>query len=451
MSSTVLLRAASPFLLATLAAAQDWPTWRGPTFDGASPATGLPERFSREENVRWRVEIPGKGASTPVVVGTHVFLTTAIEADGLLLVQCYDRDTGELHWEEAAGSGYRAGGRGSATGHDERSNYASPSAVSDGERVAFLFGNGDLSVHDVEGERLWARNLQEDFGDFAYMWTYGASPTLWKGRLYLPVLQRDQPTDGSPAEKPIESFLLALDLATGETVFRHVRPAPARMESLESYATAIPCTTPKGREELLVLGGDVITGHDPDSGAELWRWGTWNEGHREQWWRIVPSPVVGAGHVLVCAPKRAPAYAIGLDGTGVLEASALRWRSEGRENVVSSDVPTPLFMDGSFFVLSDVRRALSRVDPASGEIAWSLELPDRAPWEASPTGAEGKIYCISHSGTTLVVDAADGRILHQVDMAGGEGDRIRSSIAIASGALFLRTDRELLCLARATD
>ena len=393
--------------------------------------------------MRWTAALPGPSAATPVIVGERVFVTAAIEEAGVLLALCFDRKSGELLWEDEAGSGYQPGGEGSKTRRDPRSDYASPSPVSDGERVVFLFGNGDLVAYGLDGKRQWATNIQRAHGDFAFQWTFGASPTLWKGKLYLPVLQRDQPTDGSPVEKPIASFLLALDAQDGALVFKHERASPAHMESRESYATAIAHDAGAGKTELLVVGGDVLTSHDPESGAELWRWGTWNEGHREPWWRVVPSPVVGGDRVLVCAPKKAPVYALRLDGG---ESERLAWKSGGRDNPVSSDVPTPLFYDGRFFVLSDVERALSRVDPASGNVEWTIELPDRAPWEASPTGADGKVYCLSHAGLALVVDAKSGEILARAAMGDEDDESIRSSIAIAHGSLFLRTNDALYCI-----
>jgi outer membrane protein assembly factor BamB len=379
-----------------------------------------------------------------VILGKSVFTTAAVEEQGVLLALCFERETGEPRWEAESGSeGPR--GKGTGTRRDERSDYASPSPVADGERVVFLFGNGDLVCHELDGKRLWRRNLQDDYGAFAFQWTFGASPTLFAGRLYLPVLQRDRPTDGTPSEEPIPSFLLALDPATGAELFRVVRPSEARVESLESYATAIPCTA-GGRGELLVLGGDVITGHDPETGAERWRWGAWNEGHRESWWRIVPSPVVGNGHVLVCAPKRSPVYAVKLGGSGTLEADAVAWRSSGRPNPVSSDVPTPLFYLGRFFVLSE-SGVLSRVEPGSGRVEWSVELPDRTPWEASPTGADGRVWCVSHAGVVVALDAVSGALVLRAAMGEEEGAPVRSSLAAAHGALFLRTSARLFCLA----
>ena len=141
----------------------------------------------------------------------------------------------------------------------------------------------------------------------------------------------------------------------------------------------------------LVAGGDVLTSHDPASGQENWRWGTWNPGHKQQWWRLVPSPVVGDGVGLVCAPKRAPIFAVNLNQKGENEGpEGLRWDTSS-EPTLTSDVPTPLFYRNRFFVLSDLRKSLSSVDPKTGKPSWSIELPGKYKWRGSPTAGDGKI------------------------------------------------------------
>ena len=441
MRTTSLLSLACGALAAP-ALAQDWPHWRGPNYDGSTEARGLPTEFDREQGLRWSAELPGPGASTPVVQGDHVYLTSV---DGEKLVAlCFDRGSGSLAWTHEAGSGYRPGGAGSTTQLHGRSNYASPSPVTDGQRVVFFFGNGDLVCTTTDGERAWARNLQEDHGDFCFQWTFSASPTLHGGRLFVQVLQRDEPVGGR-GEAGAESFLLAIDPDTGETLYRHVRPSSARKESLESYATPIPFVG-DGREELLVVGGDVITGHDPASGAELWRWGTWNEGNREEWWRLVPSPVVGAGVTLACGPKGSDVVAVQLGGEGELEDDRVAWRKQGRGNPVTTDVPTPLFYEGSFYVLSDLRSNLSKLAADSGEVEWTVELPRDYKWRASPTGADGKVWIMDHHGDVLVLDAGDGSVVGRASMGRADDDGIRSSISVAHGALFIRVNDRLFCV-----
>ncbi|MCS6775533.1 MAG: PQQ-binding-like beta-propeller repeat protein [Chloroherpetonaceae bacterium] len=423
----------------------DWPNWRGPYYNGSSPETGLPVRFSPTENVKWSVSLPGPAASTPIIWGDQVFLTSTDLKNQGLLALCLDRQTGKVRWQHYVGTGYRPGGEGNEIQLDSRSNYASPSPVTDGKRVVFFFGNGDLAAFDLQGRKLWQRNIQKEYGDFAFQWTFGSSPQLYAGKLYLQVLQRNlavgnRGKDGNP------SYLLALDPATGKELWRHVRPSPAQMESLEAYSTPIPYEH-NGRRELIIAGGDVLTGHDPETGKELWRWGTWNPGHREAWWRLVPSPVAGGGVVVVCAPKRAPVYAARAGGSGTLGTSGLVWKSEERSEV-TSDVPTPLFYQNRFYVLSDLRKALSCVEPQTGQVVWSVPLPGNTMYWASPTGADGKIYLVNLRGEVCVVQARDGKILHTVAMDNSEDPDVRSTIAVARGNLFLRTTRRLYCIGK---
>jgi outer membrane protein assembly factor BamB len=428
--------------LGSQASAQDWVNWRGPQHDGSSTVEGLPMAFDQEANVLWKTVLPGSGASTPIVVGERVFLTSVDSDAGQLLAICLDRDSGEVLWQHSAGSGYQAFGAGEPTTLGSRSNYASPSAVSDGVLVTFFFGNGDLVAYDMEGEQRWRRNLQEDLGEFQFQWTFSATPTLWEDRLVLPILQRDAPVNDHGKEGT-ESFILGLDPATGKTLFRTVRPSDARVESRESYATAIPYVTEEGRKELIVVGGDVISGHDPLTGEEFWRWGTWNPGHREQWWRVVPSAVVGGGVALACAPKGAPVFAVQLGGKGSLDDASLAWKSEGRRSPVTSDVPTPLYYRDHFYILSDLRSMLSKVHPGSGEVVWSVPMPRDAKWRASPTGADGRVWCMDHGARVVAIDAESGEIVTVAQMGGEENQKARSSVVPAHGSLFIRTDTSL--------
>jgi outer membrane protein assembly factor BamB len=425
------------------ATAQDWAHWRGPNFDGSSTAEGLASTFSKTENVRWSAELPGTGASTPIVVGERIFLTSIDEESDVLLALCVDRETGEELWVDTAGSGYRPKDKGSNTSIGDRSNYASPSAVSDGKRVVFFYGNGDLVCYSLDGAREWERNLQQDYGDFAFQWTFSVSPTLFEGQIFLPILQRNEPANGI-GKKGAESFLLALDAETGKTNYRHVRSSKAVMESLESYATAIPYVG-EGRKEILVVGGDVITGHNPGTGAELWRWGTWNEGHREAWWRVVPSPVVGGGVALACGPKGAAVCAVKLGGDGLLGEEHVAWKSSGRRDPVTTDVPTPLYYLGDFFVLSDLRNSLTRVNAATGEQRWSIKLSSEYKWRSSPTGADGRVWLMDHGGNVVVINAEDGMVTHRAEMGEGSG-QVRSTVVAAGNCLYIRTDSALYCI-----
>ncbi len=413
------------WLTTAVASAQDWPHWRGPNFNGSAPEQPLPDRFGKEEGVAWKTRMPGEAASTPIIMGDRIFISSVDASTRSLLAFALDRKTGKELWRHKIADGDR---------RDERSNYASPSPTTDGRHVWFFYGQGDLVAFTVEGEEVWRRNIERDHGQFAFQWTFSSSPLLFDGRLYLQVLQRDVPVHGR-GRRGGESYLLAMDPETGRDLWRHVRPSDARAESLEAFSSPVPYTW-EGRTEILIAGGDCISGHDPETGREFWRWGTWNP-RRIEHWRLVPSPVAGDGIILACAPKREPVYAIKAGQNGTLADSGYAWKSADRE--VSSDVSTPLFYRGRFFVLNSDDKYISCVDPATGKPHWIGELPG-AKIESSPTAADGKIYCISHSGEVFVIGAGDKfELLHSVRMGEPRDREVRSSIAIAHGQLFIRT------------
>ncbi|MFO0820885.1 MAG: PQQ-binding-like beta-propeller repeat protein [Pirellulales bacterium] len=414
---------------------ENWPQFRGPQFNGSTSEKKLPSKWTRTEGIKWVADMPGAAAATPVVWGDKVFVSSTDAEAKTLIALCLDRTSGKTLWRHKIAEGLS---------QDSRSNYASPSPATDGERVVFFYGSGELSAFDVDGKPAWARNIQKEYGEFAFQWTFSTSPLLYQGKLYLQVLQRNEPARGRGAKDgKSESYLLAIDSATGKELWRHVRPSQAVAESLEAFSTPIPLEH-QGRAEIVIVGGDDISGHDPSTGKELWRWGTWNPtriGH----WRLVPSPVVGGGVVLACAPKGDPIYAVKVGGSGQLSDDALAWVSRDDKSL-TTDVPTPAFADGDFFILSDVRKTLSRVDPATGKAKWQFKTPGLAKYEASPLVADGKVYLINFVGDVVVVDAATGEQISLISMDEPADDAVRSSIIASNGQLFIRVNRKLYCV-----
>ena len=422
-------------LLAQSTQAANWPQWRGPNFNGFTDESNLPERWSKTENLAWTKDLPGSSAATPVIWEDKVLVSSTDETNQTLLAICLDRKTGTIQWSNKVAVGMR---------RDDRSNFASPSPLTNGKQAIFFYGNGELVAFDMDGKKLWGFNLEKKWGEFCFQWTFSSTPLLYGDTLYIQVLQRDVPVHGRGfKDKPNESYIAGLNPATGEVKWKTLRPSDARMESLEAFSTPMPYTH-DGRTEILVVGGDDITGHDPETGKEIWRWGTWNP-KRITHWRLVPSPIAGAGIALACAPKKDPIYAVKLGGKGKLNDDALAWVSNDQRNL-SSDVPTPAFAYGDFFILSDVRGALSRVHPKTGEVKWSLELPGRSKFEASPLVADGKVYLMNFAADVVVVDASNGTIKATIPM-GERGDNMtRSMITAAHGNLFIRANNKLYCV-----
>ena len=423
-------------LCAPHAHAANWPQWRGPNVDGSTTESGLPEKFSKTENVAWTVPLPGPSGATPVIWGDNVFVNSIDAVKKSRVALCLDRKTGQVKWQHDMGPGIA---------QDDKSNFASPSPVTDGQVVYFYYGNGDLACFDMAGKPIWARNIQKYYGPFAYQWTYSASPMLFDGRLYIQVLQRNVPVNGR-GNAQNDSYLLALDPKTGQELWKHVRPSEAVAESLEAFSTPIP-TTHNGRKEILVVGGDCISGHNPETGKELWRWGTWNP-QRIGHWRLVPSPVVGAGLALACGPKNAPITAMKLGGNGVLNDSSFAWQSTDRD--LTSDVPTPLFYKGKFFVLNGGKKKLLCVEPATGKVLWSGDFETRSVFESSPTAGDDKIYVMDHKANVFVVSATGDQFKLLGSAAlGDEGENnLRSCVAISQGQIFVRTGKNLYCIGK---
>jgi outer membrane protein assembly factor BamB len=423
-------------LCASFSHAANWAQWRGPEFNGSTPETNLPETFSKTENVVWTAPMSGPSGSTPVIFGDYVFVNSVDAQKKSRLAVALDRKTGKPRWQHDMGPGIN---------QDDRSNFSSPSPVTDGQNVWFYYGNGDLACFDMAGTKVWSRNIQKDYGSFAYQWTYSASPLLSDGRLYIQVLQRNVPVGGRGGSRN-DSYLLALDPKSGRELWRVIRPSEAVAESLEAFSTPIPHTH-NGRKEIFVVGGDCITGHAADTGKELWRWGTWNDqkiGH----WRLVPSPVAGGGVVLACGPKGAPIFAVKLGLNGKLDDSAIAWQSTERD--VTSDVPTPLFYKGKFYVLNGGKKQILCVEPSDGKVIWKGDLGTRTVLETSPTAGDDKIYMMDHRGNVFVVAANTDqfKLLSTVAMGDPGDNNLRSSISISQGQIYIRTGQTLYCIGK---
>ncbi len=349
---------------------------------------------------------------------------------------CLDSRTGEELWRKTADDD----GRTVPYNKD-----ASPSPIADGERVYFLFGQGQFFACDYEGNELWGRNLEEDFGPLTQYFLYGASPLLFRDRLYLSVI-RDvsnqhshfQSADFLPIES-LDSFVLCVDPATGEDIWKQDRPSDAEgIESRDSYATPIPYVRGE-KAEIIVTGADYITAHDWMTGEETWRYSYATRNRYRQ--RICPTPVTADGKIIGSRPRYGPLFAIAPEGTGNISPSARIWGYSG----YTPDTPSVLYYRDRIYFIHDHKKIMTCLNPDTGERIWEEKIGGAALYHASPTGADGKVYCINLKGQVVVLKARDKfEILSRIDMGGRP---TLSTIAVAQGALFIRTEEKLYCIA----
>lgn len=388
--------------------AENWPQWRGPSLDGTSAEKGLPTKWSTEEGVTWKLSLPGRSGATPIVWNDHVFLNVA-DGDDLQLWDV-DRATGKLRWKQKlAGGNYKI----------NKQNMSSPSPVTDGKTVFAMTGVGIFKAFDFAGKELWTRDIQKEYGKFGLNWGYASSPLLWDGALYVQVLH------GMKTDDP--SYLLRIDPKSGKTLVRSERATNAVVESPDSYTT--PQIWKDGKqEELIITGGDVVTGHDPRTLKELWRANVLNPGNNPMN-RIIASAVVKDG-LIYCPTRVKPLTALRPGGRGDVTATHVVW-----QNPNGPDVPSPV-TDGKYLFVTNDRGILWCLDAKTGKEIWGGQRIKAAIYSASPVLADGKLYVTSEDGLVTVVKAGPTfEVLAENDMK----EYTLSSPAISDGQIFIRT------------
>lgn len=405
------------------AAFEDWPAWRGPSGNGISRETGLPLTWSRADNIAWTLAMPSFSGSTPIVSGSRIFLNVADEVHSkepvTLHLWCVDRAGGKLLWQRPLGGGNR---------QERKQNMSSPSPVTDGTNVWVMTGTGVLKAFDFAGTELWARDIQRDYGRFGQNYGYGSSPLLYGDSLYLQVLH------GMHTHDP--SYLLRIDKASGKTLWRVERPTTAHHESPDAYTTPALLTR-GGSAEIVILGGDAVTGHDPATGRELWRAGGLNPDNDGNY-RIVASPVV-FGDLIIAPTRERPMLALKAGGRGDVTGSALLWSFNS-----GPDVPTPV-TDGSYVYVIRDNGIMYCLDAKTGGEVYGRHRLRPGTYSASPVLADGRIYATNEDGLTSVVKAGpEFQVLAENDL----DDYTLSSPAISGGRIFIRTTKFLWAIGR---
>jgi outer membrane protein assembly factor BamB len=394
------------------ASAEHWPQWRGPLLNGTSPETGLPTRWDTTTNIAWSLPLPALSGSTPIVWDSHVFLNVA--TGNALELWAVNRDTGTVRWRRVLGSGNRRA---------RKQNMSSPSPVTDGTYVWTMTGTGRLAAFDFDGELIWGRDIQQDYGRFGLQWGYASSPLLHDGALYVQVLH------GMMTDDP--SYVLRIDGATGETVWKTNRPTNARRESPDSYTTPTLLRYDDS-VEVVVTGADVVTGYDPGSGQELWRAAGLNPSNNGAY-RLVASPVA-FGSLLYAPSRKRPLLALKAGGRGDVTLTHLAWSTNN-----GPDVPTPV-TDGTYFYIVRDNGVLWCLDAKTGAPVYGPQRLRRGTYSASPVLADGKLYATNEDGDTSVVVAGPR---FELVAENALDDYALSSPAVSDGQIFLRTTQRL--------
>jgi outer membrane protein assembly factor BamB len=433
-----------------------WPSFRGNEAAGVadSPSPGgsggagtqqLPDRWNpvTNENILWKTPIPGLAHSSPIVWGDTIFVTTAVSSEknatfkpGLYgdgdaaedrsrhrwMLMAIDKRSGKVLWEQTAVEGTPRNKR------HIKSTYASSSPATDGRIVVAWFGSEGIHAYDFNGGRRWSVDIgRVDMGAYdipSYEWGPASSPIIWNG---LVIVQCDTQAD---------SFLLALDAQTGETVWKTDR------QELPSWGTPTIVNTPAG-PELITNASNFIRGYDPKTGGELWQLGGSSK-------ITAPTPIFANGlHIIASgrAPER-PIFAVKPGARGDLtlgrdatDSAHVAWSKTG----LGSYMPTPLAYRGLLYVLAN-NGVLDAYDIATGKEIYRQRLPlVGSGFSASPVAADGKIYLSNEDGEMLVVEA--GEVFKHL-ATNSMGETLMATPALSDGVMYVRGASSLFAIAR---
>jgi outer membrane protein assembly factor BamB len=391
--------AAALFILlgaASSSVAGDWPQFRGPQGLGISDETALPLEWNPGKGIRWRADLPGRGLSSPVVVGGRVYVTACSGAgQERLHVLAFDAESGKPLWQRQ----FTATGSTQCNG---KTNMAAPTPAADAGRVFALFATGDLAALDREGNLLWYRSLCGDYPTIGNNVGMAASPVLHEESLFVAM------------ENVGESFAAAIDVRTGRNLWK--RPRSQKI----NWTT--PLVARNGdRLEVLFQSPDELTAYDPRTGSRLWSY--------EGGLASIPSPVAAEG--LVIAPGGSS-----LALRPGREKAQKLWESKA----LGASTASPTLHRRKVYTVNSSGVVVC-ADAESGEESWRVRV--KGPHSASPVIAGDRMYLVNETGETTVVRLGEKPETLAVNPL---EDPMLASPAVSGGALFLRSDRRLYCI-----
>jgi outer membrane protein assembly factor BamB len=409
-------------LIAVLAVeAEDWPAWRGPEANGSTASGQYPVKWDAT-NVLWRIRLPGKGGSTPVVWKERLYLTTP--ADGQDAVMAVDL-SGRKLWRTSLGPA-------SSPKHRTLGSSCNASPVTDGRNVFVYFRSGHFAALELDGTVRWQTNLVEKFGQERLFWDPGTSPVLTEQCVVLARMHGG------------ESWVAAFDKATGQLRWQQPRNYPTATEGDNGYTTPLVFRH-ENREALLVWGAEHLTAHDAADGKVLWSCGGFNpEG--TGYWPAIASPVLVGDLAIVPVGRddragQSRVHGIRLGGSGDVTGTHRIWKREDVGVFVSS----PAVYQGRVYLLRH-RGEVACLDPKAGQTLWTGTLPKgKDPYYASPVIANALLYAAREDGVVFVARVGD---TFELVSENPMGERIVASPVPAGDRLFLRGDEHLFCVGR---
>jgi len=411
----------SALLLPALAALaqNNWPHWRGPNANGSVTTGTYPTKWDAN-SVAWKVALPGKGTSTPIVHQDRIYVTSP--ADGQDALLAFDL-TGRQLWQVKLG-------REDPPKHRTLASSGNASPVTDGKAAFVYFKSGNFAAVEFNGTVRWKINLVERFGRDDLFWDQGSSPVVTDQHVVMVRMHGG------------ESWLAGFDKATGELRWRELRNYDVPTENNNGYGTPV-LFDQAGKKALLVWGADHLTAHDAASGKLLWSCGGFNP-QGTGYWPAIATPAI-AGDIAVVPVGRddrqgqARVHGIRLSGTGDVTSTHRAWKREDLGVFVTS----PTVYDGRVYLLRHKGQVVC-LDPASGKTIWTGAFPEhRAPYYSSPVIANGILYAAREDGTVFAAKVGEKfELLSENAM----GERIIASPVPVSGRLLLRGDKHLFCI-----
>jgi outer membrane protein assembly factor BamB len=402
-------------LLASLGVslADHWPGFRGLHGDGQTAEKKVPLSWSATENVRWKIELPAAGNSSPIVWGDRIFLTQPLDKDGhKRALLCLDRKNGKRIWQRDVE-------------YEDKDPtfapfyYAQATPVTDGQRVIVSYGSAGLYCYDFKGNEKW----RYDLGKLTHIWNNASSPVLYDNLVILWC---------GPGER---NFLVAVDKTTGQKVWQHNEPDGKRDEYAGSWSTPVVAKV-NGQDELIVLVSKKVKGFDPKTGTE--RWSCSGLGPL-----VYTSPAVSAdGIVVAFAGYGGAALAVRAGGKGdVTETHRLWVHNKGNPQRIGS----PVIIGEHCYLVSESGQAHC-FELKTGKNLWEDAKLDQQTWSSLIATADGKLLVSSFTGDTFVLEASP-KFNQIAKNTFGSMERVNASVTISDGELFIRSSRHLWCIA----